>query len=86
MDIRVELLTGIVKGKKRKAVLEGLMDGSVNILVGTHAVIEDTVQFANLGLAVVDEQHLYVATLTTEDAPHAAVERLLNAINRYDDA
>ena len=59
MDIRVELLTGIVKGKKRKAVLEGLMDGSVNILVGTHAVIEDTVQFLRLGLVVVDEQHRF---------------------------
>ena len=59
MDIRVELLTGIVKGKKRKAVLEGLIDGSVNILVGTHAVIEDTVQFLRLGLVVVDEQHRF---------------------------
>lgn len=59
MDIRVEMLTGIVKGKKRKAVLEGLVDGSVNILVGTHAVIEDTVQFCRLGLVVVDEQHRF---------------------------
>lgn len=59
MDIRVELLTGIVKGKKRKAVLEGLIDGSVNILVGTHAVIEDAVQFARLGFVVVDEQHRF---------------------------
>lgn len=59
MDVRVELLTGIVKGKKRKEVMEGLADGNVNILVGTHAVIEDTVQFANLGLAVVDEQHRF---------------------------
>ncbi len=59
MNIRVELLTGIVKGKKRQAVLDGLMDGSVQILVGTHAVIEDTVQFANLGMVVVDEQHRF---------------------------
>ena len=59
MDIRVELLTGIVKGKKRQAILEGLLDGSVQILVGTHAVIEDTVQFANLGMVVVDEQHRF---------------------------
>lgn len=59
MDIRVELLTGIVKGKKRKAVLEGLADGSVRILVGTHAVIEDAVQFNRLGLVVVDEQHRF---------------------------
>lgn len=59
LGIRVELLTGIVKGKRRKAVLEGLADGSVQILVGTHAVIEDTVQFARLGMVVVDEQHRF---------------------------
>ena len=59
MPIRVELLTGIVKGKRRREVLEGLVSGDVKILVGTHAIIEDTVQFANLGLAVVDEQHRF---------------------------
>ena len=59
MDVRVELLTGIVKGKRRKEVLESLANGDVKILVGTHAVIEDTVQFARLGLAVVDEQHRF---------------------------
>lgn len=59
MDIRVELLTGIVKGKRRKTVLGGLASGSVDILVGTHAVIEDTVQFSKLGLVVVDEQHRF---------------------------
>ena len=59
MDIRVALLTGIVKGKRRKEVLEGLMDGTIHILVGTHAVIEDTVQFARLGFVVVDEQHRF---------------------------
>lgn len=59
MDIRVELLTGIVKGKRRKAVLDGLADGSVNILVGTHAVIEEAVRFASLGLVIVDEQHRF---------------------------
>ena len=59
MDIRVELLTGIVKGKKRQEVLEGLQNGSVQILVGTHAVIEDTVIFSNLGMVVVDEQHRF---------------------------
>ena len=59
MDIRIELLTGIVKGKRRQAVLDGLADGSVKILVGTHAIIEDSVQFNNLGLAVVDEQHRF---------------------------
>ncbi|MBQ2588118.1 MAG: ATP-dependent DNA helicase RecG, partial [Prevotella sp.] len=59
MDIRVELLTGIVKGKKRKEVLDGLIDGSVHIVVGTHALIEDPVQFARLGFAVIDEQHRF---------------------------
>lgn len=59
MDIRVELLTGIVKGKKREEVLTALADGSINILVGTHALIEDNVVFRNLGLAVIDEQHRF---------------------------
>ena len=59
MNLRVELLTGVVKGKKRQAVLDGLLDGSINILVGTHAVIEDAVQFARLGLVVIDEQHRF---------------------------
>lgn len=59
MDVRVELLTGIVKGKRRKSVMEGLANGSVQILVGTHAVIEDPVRFSNLGLAVIDEQHRF---------------------------
>ena len=59
MDLRVALLTGIVKGKRREEVLEGLMDGTIRILVGTHAVIEDTVQFARLGFVVVDEQHRF---------------------------
>ena len=59
MPIRVELLTGIVKGRKRQDVLDGLLDRSVQILVGTHAVIEDTVQFARLGMVVVDEQHRF---------------------------
>ena len=59
MDIRVALLTGIVKGKRRQEVLDGLLDGTVQILVGTHAVIEDTVKFARLGMVVVDEQHRF---------------------------
>ena len=59
MSIRVELLTGIVKGKKRREVLQGIADGTVQILVGTHAVIEDTVQFLRLGFVVVDEQHRF---------------------------
>ncbi len=59
MDVRVELLTGIVKGKKRQAILEGLVNGDVKILVGTHAVLEDYVQFSHLGIAVIDEQHRF---------------------------
>ena len=59
MNIRVELLTGSVKGKRRENILSGLTDGSVNILVGTHAVIEDTVEFASLGLVIIDEQHRF---------------------------
>ena len=59
MPIRVELLTGIVKGKKRQEILDGLRSGDVHILIGTHAVIEDTVQFAQLGTVVIDEQHRF---------------------------
>lgn len=59
IGVRVELLTGMVKGARRKGILDGLMDGSVQILVGTHAIIEDTVQFKRLGLAVIDEQHRF---------------------------
>ena len=59
MDVRVELLTGSVKGKKREAILAGLLTGDVHILIGTHAVIEDTVIFASLGLAIIDEQHRF---------------------------
>ena len=59
MDIRVELLTGSIKGKRREAILLGLLSGEVRILIGTHALIEDTVHFASLGLAVIDEQHRF---------------------------
>ena len=79
MNLRVELLTGTVKGKRREAVLEGLADGSVDILVGTHAIIEDNVQFKRLGLAVIDEQHRFgVAQRSrlwakSENPPHILV-------------
>ena len=59
MDIRVELLTGSIKGKKREAILAGLLAGDVDILIGTHAVIEDTVTFSSLGFVVIDEQHRF---------------------------
>ena len=59
MPVRVALLTGIVKGKRRQEVMDGLQDGTIHILVGTHAVIEDNVRFARLGMVVVDEQHRF---------------------------
>lgn len=59
MPVRVELLTSTVKGKRRQAVMEGLQNGEIQILVGTHAVIEDNVCFRNLGLVVIDEQHRF---------------------------
>lgn len=59
MDIRVELLTGSIKGKRRQSILSGLLIGDVHILIGTHAVIEDTVNFSSLGLVVIDEQHRF---------------------------
>lgn len=59
MNVRVELLTGAVIGKRRQKILEGVADGSVQILVGTHAVIGEQVAFRNLGFAVVDEQHRF---------------------------
>ncbi len=59
MDVRVELLTGSVKGKKRETILKDLLSGDVHILIGTHAVIEDTVEFASLGLVIIDEQHRF---------------------------
>ncbi len=59
LPIKVELLTGMVKGKKRKEVLAGIADGSIHILIGTHALIEPKVMFHNLGLVVIDEQHRF---------------------------
>ncbi|MCH5182097.1 MAG: ATP-dependent DNA helicase RecG [Prevotellaceae bacterium] len=59
LGLNVALLTGSVKGKARRAVLQGAADGSVHLLVGTHALVEPTVCFLNLGLAVVDEQHRF---------------------------
>lgn len=59
MDLRTGLLTGVVKGKRRQETLDALLSGDIHILVGTHALIEDNVQFHNLGLAVIDEQHRF---------------------------
>ncbi len=57
--VRVELLTGSTPAAARRSIHAGLQDGSVGILIGTHALIEDTVQFKALGLAIVDEQHRF---------------------------
>ena len=79
MDIRVELLTGIVKGKKRKEILDGLATGDIQILIGTHAVIEDPVAFHRLGVAVIDEQHRFGVAqraklwAKSENPPHVLV-------------
>jgi ATP-dependent DNA helicase RecG len=59
MPVNVQLLTGSVKAKARKKILAEAEDGTINILIGTHAVIEDKVKFKNLGLAVIDEQHKF---------------------------
>jgi ATP-dependent DNA helicase RecG len=79
MPIRVELLTGIVKGKRRTEILRSLHDGSIQIVVGTHALIEDTVQFHRLGIAVIDEQHRFGVAqraklwAKSENPPHVLV-------------
>ncbi len=59
IGIKPYLLTGSTKTKERKEIHQGLLDGSISILIGTHALIEDTVQFNNLGLVVIDEQHRF---------------------------
>ena len=58
-DVRVELLTGSTTKKQRAELLPALERGEIDLLVGTHALIEDTVQFANVGLVIVDEQHRF---------------------------
>ena len=79
LPVRVALLTGSVKGKRRKEILEGLLAGDIQLLVGTHAVLEDTVAFAALGFVVIDEQHRFGvaqrAKLWTKNAfsPHVLV-------------
>ena len=59
MDVRVEYLSGNVKGKQRKEILNLLATGEIQIVIGTHALIEDPVVFKNLGLSVIDEQHRF---------------------------
>ena len=59
IGVKIELLTGSTKKSKREEIANGLLDGSIHILVGTHAVIEDNVNFRRLGLVVIDEQHRF---------------------------
>ena len=59
MDVKTAVLTGSSKAKERRLALEGIASGEVDILIGTHALIEDRVQFANLGFVVIDEQHRF---------------------------
>lgn len=59
LGVRVDLLTGSVKGKKKEKLLESIKSGEAQLLIGTHALIEDNVEFKNLGLIVIDEQHRF---------------------------
>ncbi len=79
LPVTVELLTGSAKTKERKKISQSLNEGSLNILIGTHAVIEEVVQFKNLGLVIVDEQHRFGVAQRAklwekaEIAPHVLV-------------
>ncbi|WP_297486691.1 ATP-dependent DNA helicase RecG [uncultured Cetobacterium sp.] len=59
LGIKVELLTGAIKGKKRDILLKELEEGKIDIIIGTHAIIEDNIKFKKLGLIVIDEQHRF---------------------------
>jgi ATP-dependent DNA helicase RecG len=59
MGVQVALLTGSTKKKQREQLHEGLVEGRIQLLIGTHALLENTVQFANLGIVVIDEQHRF---------------------------
>ncbi len=59
IGLRVELLTGSTKKSKRDEIHQGLLDGSIHLLIGTHAVIEDNVNFKQLGMVIIDEQHRF---------------------------
>lgn len=59
LGVRTELLTGSVKGKKKEELLQGIKNGEISLVIGTHALIEDNVEFEKLGLIVIDEQHRF---------------------------
>ena len=79
IGLNIALLTGSTKKKDRRVIHEGLTDGSINILIGTHALIEEKVQFANLGLVIIDEQHRFGVAQRARlwkknvEAPHVLV-------------
>jgi len=79
LGVRVAILTGREKGKARDSVLMGLADGSIDVLVGTHAIFQEKVAYKNLGLAVIDEQHRFgvsqrlLLTSKAEHPPHLLV-------------
>lgn len=79
IGVRVGILTGREKGKARESLLLGLADGSIDILVGTHAIFQEKVAYQNLGLAVIDEQHRFgvsqrmLLTMKGERPPHLLV-------------
>ena len=91
MNIKVAILTGSVKTKKRKEIHASLEDGSLHILVGTHALLEDKVQFKNLGIAIIDEQHRFGvkqrAKLWMKGGPSQPSQReVVELRNRYETA
>ena len=59
LNLQVALLTGSVKKARREVIHQGLLDGTIHLLIGTHALLEDSVQFQNLGLVIIDEQHRF---------------------------
>ncbi len=79
MDVKVSLLTGSTKTAQRNKVLQALADGETNIIIGTHALLEDAVQFSNEGLMVIDEQHRFGVEqrarlwMKKENPPHVLV-------------
>jgi ATP-dependent DNA helicase RecG len=79
IGVRIAILTGREKGRARESVLMGLADGSIDILVGTHAIFQEKVAYKNLGLAVIDEQHRFgvsqrlLLSAKAERPPHLLV-------------
>lgn len=79
LQLKVALLTGSSKQSERKTIHQGLLNHEIHLLIGTHALIEDTVQFANLGLVVIDEQHRFGVAqraklrLKNKQAPHVLI-------------